>query len=133
LKGIFTNKLSCFIFVLLGIAYMVSEITRLAFHTWDKLLTAIIRVITGHSIWQEVSFPSFYCATTSQLAEELCKTLTNNMSSFTLQVSWAQFSPCSRCKCHSLDANGRWSSPPSARVSPWPCILRYTPLPDTLD
>jgi hypothetical protein len=120
LKKIFTNKLSLFTFVLLGIAYMVN-ISQQMIRVWRLIRR---RVTTGHSTLQATTCPSFCCEITSPLAEEPCLTHTDNTSSSTRPVSWALFSPWFRYNCRYLDANGRSYSPRCARVSQWPCTHR---------
>lgn len=61
LKGIFANRLSAFTFVLLALAYMVSNKYP---HCSPSILTQS-RETTGPSIWQALSSPSSCCATMS--------------------------------------------------------------------
>jgi len=122
LKKIFTNKLSCFIFILLGITYMgdywsFSKCGRYSKHLRQTLifylyLLQILRVTFCHSSC---------CVIMSRLAEEPSATLTNNTSSSMPRAYWERSWHLSPSRCRWSGANGRLSSLPSARAFPWPC------------
>jgi TRAP-type C4-dicarboxylate transport system permease small subunit len=62
LRGLFLNKLACFTFVLLGLAYMVRSFQHIC-----ELIADSLREITGPSTWLEPFYQSSCSATTSML------------------------------------------------------------------
>ena len=113
LKGLFLNKLQAFTFVLLAIAYMVSQTV--------KELTLTDRETTGPSTLPDLSSPSSFSATTSTADREQSPTPTGNTYTSTSPVSSARSLLCSLFSSPWSGASGLSSFRRCARDSLWPC------------
>ena len=120
LKGIFLNRLQALIFVLLGIAYMVSSEAALSFHA-DRISK---RATTGHSTWRAPSFHLSCFETTCLPAKVPSPTPTANTSTSTSRVSSAPSWVSFRFSFLWSGGSGLLFSRRLCRVWPWPCTLK---------
>ena len=97
LRGLFLNKLGCFTFVLLGLAYMVCY--NPIYPPRVLLHADHFRVTTGRSTWLAPSSPSFYSATTWMPVPAASKRPIASMCTSTFRVLLVLSLPSFRFSC----------------------------------